>query len=118
MCIFFNQVAVIGEKFQQLLAVSQFKIGEIKSRGDGAAHQCVRFGVIYGCRKPVAGLDDCLEGLPGVRVPAERDGSLGIVWIENVEGQWRTGIEMPDFILPDPMERRELVLVQQVINTG
>ena len=100
----FDEFGVLGILANQRCPVGQFKVGEIEAGRHGATAQAEAGGIVHGGPEPATGVDRKLKPLTDGRIGAQSPSRVSTLAIENMDGQRRTDIKMPEFVGFQPVQ--------------
>ena len=111
-----NEVPVSGIQRQQIRSRCHFKILEIKARGDRATREGITPGVHDLTGEPGPGFYDKLEILTTRDVRAPNHLLISPVGLQQVKDNVGALVKMPDLVLANSVEGREIPGSQQEVD--
>jgi hypothetical protein len=102
---------------QELCTARHFKIAEVEARGDRTADQSIGASVIQGRTEQPTGFDNGQQSFASLDVSSQLQGRVVASQVDHVDGQRGAVVEMPQLVLLDKMEGREICFVQKKLNS-
>lgn len=113
-----DEIGVLRILAGEGVAFGELEVGEVESRGNGAADQGIFAFGRWNRGEPGAGLNDGLEAFAFFRIGAKAMGDQLAVVVDLIYEKGIAKIKMPYFVGGNPVESRELSTSQQEINSG
>ena len=108
---------MLREPVEELVSAWHLEVVEVEARSHRAHDQRVRSG--FGRRsEPPPALDERHRPLSAFVRPPQYRGAVMTARIDHVNGQGLTVIEVPQFILLQPMECRDVLSLEEEVDGG